>query len=347
MTERSLPGRIDTEAELEAFLTRPNAGLQDFVRKLPSPLLILGAGGKMGPSLAILAKRAAEAAGHPLQIIAVSRFGDKQLVEHLRRNQIETISCNLMDPAAVARLPDAPNLLYLVGLKFGTTDNPSATWAINTIVPTRIAERYGSARIVALSTGNVYPPTATNARGATENHVLTPLGEYANSAVARERIFEFHSRNQGTPVVLLRLFYAVELRYGVLVDIARRVHSGEPIDLANGYFNCIWQGDANDMAIRALELATSPPTAWNLCRPEIFSVREVAGRVGELLGRAPSFTGRELPTALIGDSSSLCSKLGEPSVPLESMLNWIAGWVRGGGRDLHKPTHFESRDGQY
>lgn len=347
MTDPSLPDRIETEAELEALLTRPSAGLREFARQLPSPLLILGAGGKMGPSLALLARRAAEAARHPLRIIAVSRFGNKQLMDHLHRNQIETIACDLLDPAAVGRLPDAPNVIYLVGLKFGTSSNPSATWAVNTIVPTRIAERFVSSRIVALSTGNVYPPTATNADGAGENHPLTPLGEYANSAVARERIFEFHSRNQGTPIVLLRLFYAVELRYGVLVDIARRVHSGEPIDLSNGHFNCVWQGDANTMVIRALELAASPPTAWNLCRPEIFSVREVAGRVGKLLGRAPSFTGLESATALIGNSGALCAKLGNPSVGLDQMLNWIAHWIRAGGPDLHKPTHFESRDGQY
>jgi len=341
------PTRIDTEEQLETCLTRPSAALQDFVRTLTSPLLILGAGGKMGPTLAILARRAAEAAQHPLEVIAASRFSDQALVARLNSQHIRTIPCDLLDSASVQKLPDAPNLIYLVGVKFGTARNPSTTWGINTLVPTRVAERYRSARIAALSTGNVYPLSEVSRGGSGETDALTPLGEYANSAVARERIFEFHSRAHGGPIALLRLFYAVELRYGVLVDIARKVHEGLPIDLANGYFNCIWQGDANEMVIRALALASSPPSAWNLCLPEVFSVRAVATRFGELLGHAPSFTGQETSTALLGDSAALSSRLGTPAVSLETMLNWISYWVKVGGRDLGKPTHFESRDGQY
>jgi nucleoside-diphosphate-sugar epimerase len=247
----------------------------------------------------------------------------------------------------VRQLPEAPNILYLVGLKFGTSQNPSSTWAINTIVPTRIAERYPAARIVALSTGNVYPACDPKKGGSVENDALTPVGEYANSAVARERIFEFHSRLAHAPIALLRLFYAVELRYGVLVDIARKVYDGAPIDLANGYFNCIWQGDANEMIVRALTLTASPPSAWNLCCPEIFSARAVASRFGELFGRSPQFKGEESPSALLGNSAPLCSRLGTPVVSLERMIGWIAPWISRGGRDLGKPTHFESRDGRY
>jgi nucleoside-diphosphate-sugar epimerase len=295
----------------------------------------------------LLARRAADAAKHPLEIIAVSRFRDAALITKLNDNQIRTISCDLLDANSVLRLPDAQHILYLVGLKFGTAQDPSTTWAINTIVPTCVAERYRSSRIVALSTGNVYPLSEVSRGGSAETGPLTPLGEYANSAVARERIFEFHSRARHTSIALIRLFYAVELRYGVLLDIARKVHDGVPIDLANGYFNCIWQGDANELILRALALAASPPTAWNLCRREVFSVRTVASQLGCLLDRAPKFIGQETPTALLGNSAAICDRLGPPGVTLEPMLSWIASWVKRGGRELGKPTHFEARDGRY
>jgi nucleoside-diphosphate-sugar epimerase len=344
--DNSLPGRFDTEDQLETSLARPGAALVEFIKTLESPLLILGAGGKMGPTLARLARNAADAAGHPLKIVAASRFSNQQLSTTLQRNGVETLRCDLLEREAIGKLPAAPNVLYLVGLKFGTTQNPAATWAVNTIVPTHVAERFPDARIVALSTGNVYPPTDPG-RGAVETDPLTPVGEYANAAVARERVFEFHSRAHNTAMTLLRLFYAVELRYGVLADIARKVYASEPIDLGNGYFNCIWQGDANEMVIRALSLATTPPSVWNLCRPEIFSVRQVSNRFGELFGRTPTFTGQESRTALLGNSEPLCARLGTPSVSLDNMLRWIAEWIKRGGRDLGKPTHFEARDGRY
>lgn len=346
-TNPSLPNAIRTEAELETLLARPSSNLIDFVKGLEGPLLILGAGGKMGPSLARLAKNAVDASGHELDVIAVSRFSDQALQAQLNESGIKTLTCNLLDRRDLQKLPEAPNILYLVGLKFGTTQNPSATWAVNTIVPTNIAERYPHSRIVALSTGNVYPPTDRGGGGAIETDSITPVGEYANAAVARERIFEFHSNANQTPIALLRLFYAVELRYGVLVDIARKIHAGEPVDLSNGYFNCIWQGDANEMVIRSLSLTASPPSVWNLCRPETFSVRKVAEAFGQLLGRTPVFNGGESSTALLGNAQALCSRLGTPSTTLEKMLVWIADWVKHGGRDLGKPTHFEARDGRY
>jgi nucleoside-diphosphate-sugar epimerase len=301
----------------------------------------------MGPTLSVLVKKAAQAAQHSLDIIAVSRFSDKTLAARLGDQGIRTVSSDLLDTASVKALPEAANVIYLVGLKFGTTDDPSTTWAVNTIVPTNVAERYRRARIVALSTGNVYPMSEVGAGGTRETEPLTPLGEYANSAVARERIFQFHSRAHSVNLSLLRLFYAVELRYGVLVDIARKVHAGVPVDLTNGYFNCIWQGDANEMIVRALSLAAVPPSAWNLCRPEVFSVRKVATRFGELLGRAPEFRSQESTTALLGNSGPLCVRLGTPAVTLDRMVSWIADWVRAGGLDLGKPTHFETRDGRY
>ncbi len=342
-----LPDRIETEEELDDLLTRPTAALADFIKGVPGPLVVLGAGGKMGPTLAVLAKRAAAAAGYPLEVVAVSRFSDPKARAWLEARQVKTIPCDLLDAQAVQSLPGAEAVVYMVGLKFGTSRDPSATWAMNTIVPVRVLERYPQARIVALSTGNVYPPAKAGGAGSPESAPLTPLGEYANSAVGRERVFEFLSRRQQTPVALLRLFYAVELRYGVLVDIARKVFDGQEVELANGFFNCVWQGDANEMALRALALAACPPSVWNLCRPETFSVRAVATRFGELLGRPVCFAGAEGAAALLGSSARLCAALGAPSVPLEAMLGWIAHWVAKGGRDLAKPTHFEARDGNY
>jgi len=340
-------GVIHTESELEDVLTRPTPQLIEFIRKVSSPLLVLGAGGKMGPTLAVLARRAADAAGHKLEVVAISRFSDTGSRRWLEERGVRTASCDLLDAEGVARLPDAENLIYLVGLKFGTSQNPAATWAMNTLVPARVCERFPRSRIVALSTGNVYPLSEVSRGGAVETDALTPLGEYANAAVARERIFEFHSQRNGTAISLLRLFYAVELRYGVLADIAGKVRAGESIPLANGSFNCIWQGDANEMILRALALVASPPSVWNLCRSEIFSVRQIATRFGELLGREPVFSGSESATALTANAARICAELGMPRTPLEVMLRWTAHWAKQGGRDLGRPTHFEVRDGNY
>ena len=343
----TIPEQIRTEAELEDFLTTPSPGLIDFIKTLSGPLVILGAGGKMGPTLAVVAQRAAKAAGHPLAVIAVSRFSDPRSGRLLEEQGIKTVRCDLLDTATLRQLPDAENVIHLVGFKFGTQANPSTTWAMNTLVPGRVAERYAKAHIVALSTGNVYPLSAVAQGGSLETDPLTPLGEYANATVGRERIFEFFSRQSDTRVALLRLYYAIDLRYGVLTDIAQKVFTGQPIRLENGYFNCIWQGDANDMIIRALALAASPASVWNLCRPEIFSVREVAGQFGELFGKEPQFSGKESATAFLGNAAKLCAVLGEPSIPLSPMLRWVAHWIKLGGRNLGRPTHFEVRDGGY
>jgi nucleoside-diphosphate-sugar epimerase len=321
--------------------------LVEFIKGVSSRLLILGAGGKMGPTLAVLTKRAAAEAGHSLEVVAVSRFGDGPAKEWLEARGVRTVCANLLEAKEVGALPEAKDIIYLVGLKFGTAQNPAATWAANTLIPARICERYPGSRIVALSTGNVYPQSEVSRGGSVESDPLTPLGEYANAAVARERIFEFYSRQNGTPISLLRLFYAVELRYGVLADIARKVQRGEPIPLANGAFNCIWQGDANEMILRSLALAESPPSVWNLCRPESFSVREMAMRFAELLAVTPKFSGSEAPSALLGNASKLSAALGAPLMPLETMLRWTADWVKQGGRSLERPTHFEVRDGNY
>jgi nucleoside-diphosphate-sugar epimerase len=341
------PDQIRDEAELDEFLTRPGARLIETVRSFSSPLLVLGAGGKMGPTLAVLARRAADAAAHPLEVMAVSRFSDPSARQWLEVHGVRTIPADLLDRSAVRQLPDAAQLVYLVGRKFGTQGNPSLSWALNTLVPTHVVERYPNSRIVALSTGNVYPFVPSKSDGAAEDTPLTPLGEYANAAIARERIFEYWSRTHGTRIALIRLNYAVELRYGVLVDIARKIWAGEPVDVSNGWLNCIWQGDANELILRALPLASAPAEAWNLTGPGKLEVRELARRLAAWLDRQVRFVGAESETALLSNPAKICRHLGEPATPLEAIVRWTAHWVRNGGRSLDKPTHFEVRDGKY
>jgi hypothetical protein len=338
---------IETESDLEELLTRPRPELISFIRSVSSPLLLLGAGGKMGPTLAILARRAADAANHPLDVIAVSRFSDPRARQGLEQNGVKTISADLLERNDMQKLPDAENVIHLAGFKFGTAQNPSMTWAVNTVIPAYVAERYATSRMVALSTGNVYPMSKFSSGGVTENHALTPKGEYPNAAVARERIFEYFSRKNGTRLALLRLSYAFELRYGVVVDIARKVWARESISLSNGYFNCIWQGDANEMILRSLALASSPCQAWNLNLPKIFKVRDVAEQFAQLLGKPAHFTNTETETALLANASRLCAELGEPATSPESVLPLIAHWITTDGRSLNRPTHFEVRDGVY
>jgi hypothetical protein len=348
MESSPLPNSIRTEDELHLLLSRPSARLIESIRDMSSPLVIVGAGGKMGPTLAFMARRAADAAGCDLKVIAVSRFNSTAPARAwLEERNITTLSCDLLRADSIGQLPDSKNVIYLAGQKFGTGKAPSGTWAVNVVASSRVAERYSGARIVALSTGNVYPLSEVSKGGSVESDPLTPLGEYANSAVGRERVLEFFSLRDSIPLALMRLCYAVELRYGVLLDIAQKVHGSIPIDLANGYFNCIWQGDANDMILRSLALASSPPTVWNLCQPEVFSVRSVAEQFGELFGRPPRFIGTESPNALLCNSRPLCDELGSPPTPLSSVMRWIADWVRDGGGTLGKPTGFEVRDGKY
>ncbi len=347
LSERSLPELIETEEALDDLLTRPRAELVDFIRTVSSPLVVLGAGGKMGPTLAVLARRAAEAAGKQLEVIAVSRFSDERARQWLETRGVRTISCDLLERDALRQLPDAENVVYLVGFKFGTAANPSMTWAINTLVPAHVCARYPQARIVALSTGNVYPLVPVQSGGAVESDALTPLGEYANAAVARERLFEFHSRQSGIRVALLRLNYAVELRYGVLVDIAQKVRADQAVDVTMGFLNCIWQGDANEFILRALAHVGSPPIVLNLTGPCALSVRELALEFGRLLGRQVEVMGKEAETALLSNSARAGALFGEPPTPLEAVLRWTAQWVVRGGRTLNRPTHFEVRTGKY
>lgn len=342
-----LPETIESENALDELLTRPRAELVSSVKSIRGPLVFLGAGGKMGPTLAVLARRAADAAGHRLDVVAVSRFSDPKARQWLEARGVRTLSCDLYNAEAVRQLPPAEDVIFLVGHKFGTTQSPAITWAANTLVPARAAEQYAGSRIVALSTGNVYPHSSVARGGSLETDDLTPLGEYANATVGRERIFEFFSNRNQTRIALLRLFYAVELRYGVLRDLADKVWSGKTIDLTNGHFNCIWQGDANEMVLRSLALASTPPAAYNLTRAETLSARKVATQLGELMGKPVRFAGSESDTALLGNTAKLRAVLGDPPTPLDAMIRWTADWVKRGGRSLGRPTHFEVRDGRY
>lgn len=348
----NLPTTIDSEEQLDEVLSRPTPQLVEAVRTLRGPLLVLGASGKMGPSLCLLARRAAEQAGHDLRVIAVSRFSQTgsstpAAQRWLESHGIETTPCDLLERQSLASLPDSENVIYLVGLKFGTRQNPALTWAVNTLVPAHVAERFPGARLVALSTGNVYPFVTTGSGGATEEHAPNPVGEYGSAALARERIFEYFSRRQATRTALLRLNYAVELRYGVLLDIAEKVWNEEALDLSTGHLNCIWQRDANEMILRSLALASHPPVLFNLTGPVTLSVRELAGQFALLLGREPKMEGTEAETALLSNATRLCSILGPPVTPLQQVLRWIAHWVKTGGPTLKKPTHFEVRSGEF
>jgi nucleoside-diphosphate-sugar epimerase len=342
-----LPERIDNEAALEEVLARPSERDLQFADRLDGDVLIVGAGGKMGPSLARRVSRALQRTGTRHRVIAASRFSSASARKSLDSDGIETLQCDLLDPGQIAALPRVPHVMFLAGRKFGTTDRTDLTWVTNTIVPARVAEHFSSSRLVVFSTGNVYPLVPVTTSGSREDDVPQPVGEYAQSCLGRERVVEFVSNERGTPTVIYRLNYAVDLRYGTLVDIARRVFSGEPIDLTVGSFNAIWQGDANSYAFRSLALCSSPPTILNVTGPERISVRDTAEWFGRVFDRAPNFTSSEGPVALLSDSSRCRSLLGEPEVPLERLRHWVAEWVRGGGSSLNKPTHFEVADGRF
>jgi nucleoside-diphosphate-sugar epimerase len=309
--------------------------------------VVLGAGGKMGPTLARMARRAADASGDSRRVIAVSRFSSGHVVDDLREAGVETISCDLLDRSAVAVLPPAPNVVFMAGQKFGTADAPSRTWMMNVVVPALCADRYPGARVVAFSTGNVYPLMPVTGAGARESDAPRPVGEYAASCLGRERVFEHAAATFGTRVAIVRLNYAIDLRYGVLTDIATKIQAGESIDLAMGYVNVIWQRDANRAALELLALAASPPLIMNVTGTERLSVRDLAMALGARLGREPVFTGSEAADALLSDTAQMRTTLGEPELPLDTMLDWVAEWVREGRPLLGKPTHFDTRDGVF
>jgi len=324
----------------------PNALLEG-LRRLPGDIMLLGAGGKMGPSLARLARLAIDRVGLDKRVIAVSRFRDGAQAQQLNQWGVETIAADLLDERQLGALPKVENIIYLVGHKFGATGNAGLTWALNSYLPGRVAATFPASRIVAFSTGNVYPFVPVGSGGASEADPPGPVGEYAQSCLGRERLFEYFSQKNGTPVLIYRLNYAIDLRYGVLMDIARAVAAGQAIDLTMGHVNVIWQGDANQIALRALHHAASPPRLLNVTGVETLSVRDLARRFGELLGRAPLLVGTEAPTALLSNSRQMQELFGPPSMPVEKMLRLTAEWLQAGGDLLDKPTHFQERSGKF
>lgn len=338
--------KILTEDDLEDRLSEPTEAVVAALTRCAGDILFLGVAGKMGPSMARMARRASNLAGVTRRVLGVARFTDSSEAQ-LQAWGVETIRCDLLDEAAVARLPDAPNIVYLAGRKFGSTGDEPLTWAMNCLVPAIVCQRYRSSRIVALSTGNVYGLVPVNGGGSRESDALAPVGEYAQSCLGRERVFQYFSREYGTPVALIRLNYACDLRYGVLVDLARSVWQGRPIDVRMGHFNTIWQGDANALTLAALGQAQSPAWTVNITGPEQLSVREISERFGRVMNRSVQFAGQEEDTALLSDCSRSRHSLGTPRVSVDTLVEWVASWTMSGGRMLGKPTHFESRDGRF
>ncbi len=338
---------IHDETELEDELSAPSEADLACVSRLDGDILIVGAGGKMGPSLARRIRRAVVQTGRRTNVIAASRFSSLASRASLDAEGIQTSRCDLLDAAGITGLPRCPNVLFLAGRKFGTRDRTDLTWATNTIVPARVAEHFHRSRMVVFSTGNVYPLVDVRGPASKEDDPPAPVGEYAQSCLGRERVVEYVSHEQGMPALLFRLNYAVDLRYGTLVDIARRVFTGEAIDLTIGFFNAIWQGDANSYALRSLELCASPPAILNVTGRERISVRETAEWFGSAFGRTPRFVNSEGPVALLSDASRCRARLGEPAVPLARLMQWVAQWIENGGPLLDKPTRFEVADGRF
>jgi len=337
-----------TGHEIEELLSRPTPGAIEALAQSQGDFVILGVGGKMGPTLAQMVRRGLNAVGRKTtRVFGVARFSSNAIEADLRSLGIETVRCDLLNRTEVNNLPDAPNVLFLAGHKFGATSEPDFTWAMNTLVPAHVAERYIHSRIVAFSTGCVYPFVPITSGGSREEDAIGPVGDYANSCVGRERIFTYFSRMNLTPISIFRLNYAIDLRYGVLLDIAQKAWRGEPIDVTTGYVNVIWQGDANAQAIQCLMHTATPPFIINVTGPETISIRQLATRFGELLNKEAIISGTEAPTAWLSNSSKAQQLFGPPAISLQQMVEWTAQWVQRGGETLDKPTHFETRDGQF
>ena len=334
--------RLD-ESELEDLLSEPTDISRGGLQCVKGDVVVLGAGGKMGPTLAMMLKKADPGRN----VYAVSRFSEEAVRRRIEDTGINTVALDLLDDSAYGRLPEAPNVFYLAGMKFGATGKETLSWAMNTLLPGTVARHYRHARIVAFSTGNVYPFTDVRSGGPTEAAAPDPVGEYAWSCLARERVFGYFSEVYGTPVALIRLNYANEPRYGIIVDLTRKILEGRAIDLTMGYVNLIWQADANNYVVAALAKTASPPTVLNVAGPQVVSVREVAGRIAERLGRKAVFAGFEAPTALLSDASRCFEWFGRPPTSLEKMLDVIVPWVAGGHRTLNKPTKYDVRDGKF
>jgi dTDP-4-dehydrorhamnose reductase len=334
-------------AELEELLSDPTEATIRALGTLEGDIIVLGVGGKMGPSLTRMARRASEIAGVARRVIGVARFSSPKLEMQLQAWGVETVRCDLLDAKALAELPDAANVVYMAGMKFGSTGQESLTWAMNSFLPALVSQRFRGSRIAAFSTGNVYGLAPVSGGGSRETDALNPVGEYAMSCLGRERIFEHFSRTEHIKMSILRLNYATEMRYGVLVDIAQRVFSGQAVPLAMGYLNAIWQGDASAMSLQSLGCTAEPPTVINIAGPELLSVRHVAEEFGKRLHKPVRFTGEEAGDALLSNAGKSYELFGRPRVSAEQLMVWIADWVGRGGETLAKPTHFEERAGKF
>lgn len=341
------PDKIENEAQLEEMLSKPSPEAIEMFSRLDGDIIFLGVSGKIGISLAHMARRACDEAGVKKRIIGVANFDNDEQQKKIRRLGIETYHGDLLDTKFTATLPTARNVIYLAGMKFGSVDNLALTWAVNTYLPAIIADHFRQSRIVAFSTGCVYPLVPVESGGSKESDPPLAIGEYAQSCLGRERMFEYGSNRYNTGVALIRLNYSVEMRYGVLVDIALKVKNNEPVDLTMGHFNVIWQGDLNDFVLRSLELAVSPARILNITGEEILSVRHTALEFGKLFGVTPRFENSEAPTALLNNSELAFSIFGRPKTPINQVIKWIAHWINDEKALLGKPTHFEVRDGKY
>lgn len=341
------PDAIETVEQLDDLLSEPTERVVETLARLDGDLVLLGVAGKMGPTLARMARRGFDAAGVRRRVIGVARFSSGDAAERLQAHGVETIRCDLLDPAQLDRLPDAANVVFMTGMKFGATGQEALTWAMNGYLPGTVCLKYRHSRIVAFSTGNVYGLSPVTRGGSIESDPPAPVGEYAMSCLGRERIFEHFSRTLAIPTALLRLNYACELRYGVLVDLARRVLAGEPIDLTMGNLNALWQADANAVALCAFGHVGSPPLVLNVAGPELLSVRRLAEELGQRLERPVHFRGSEAADALLSNGQLGHRLFGYPRVSAGQMVRWTADWLRRGGPTHGKPTHFEVRDGRF
>lgn len=336
-----------TVEQLEAKLAEPSEALIQDLARVDGDIMILGVGGKMGPSLARLAKNAIREGGLNKRVIGVSRFSSEDARRELEEAGVETISCNLLEDQELFQLPQVDNIIYMAGNKFGTTGREHFTWAMNTYLPGRVSEKFKDSRIVVFSSGNIYPFLPTASGGANEQVMPEPLGEYAQSTLGRERIFEYHSHKNNTPMLMYRLNYAIDMRYGVLLEVARSVYEGRTLNLTMGHANVIWQGDANAIAIRCLTECTSPPTLMNVTGPETMSIRWAADQFARRFNKEAIVEGVESETALLNNATKAHQRFGYPSVSLLQMIDWTAEWVQSGGMTWNKPTHFQERKGKF
>lgn len=344
----TLPAFIENEDQLEDFLSAPSPALIEDMKKITGDIMILGAGGKMGPSMAKLAMRATKAAGIERNVYAVNRsFRDEKLKQQMEDMGIKTVFCDFMDQSSLDALPDCENIIFLAGMKFGSSSALAQLWALNVFMPGLVARRYRNSRIVELSSGNIYGLNNVLRGGPVDKDPLNPFGDYATSVVGRDRMFEYAAEEYGTKVCLLRLFYALDLRYGIICDIAQKILENQPIDVTMGTLTCIWQGDANSQVLRSLLHCESPAKPLIVTGPESASVRWIATRLGEELDMEPQFKGEEAQDVIMGNSAQASRLFGYPSVALDQVIVWVAHWLKNGGPTLGKPTKFQVRDGKF